>query len=50
MEIKAEFRPNPELKLMDQLRKVLRYYHYVYIPEGLSGKYEINMLINQSQG
>lgn len=23
-------RPNPKLKAMDQVRKVLRYYHYAY--------------------
>jgi len=27
MENKAKFRPNPEAKLMDQVKKVLRYHH-----------------------
>lgn len=33
MEDKHKFRPNPELKLMDQVREVLRYYHYAYRTE-----------------
>lgn len=33
MESKAQFRPNPELKLMDQVREVLRYHHYAYKTE-----------------
>ena len=28
MENKVKFRPNPDLKLMDQVKEVLRYYHY----------------------
>ena len=28
METKKKFRPYPNLKLMDQTRQVLRYYHY----------------------
>ena len=28
METKPRFKPNPSLKLMDQVREVLRYYHY----------------------
>lgn len=28
-----KFRPNPELKLMDQVRETLRYYHYAYRTE-----------------
>jgi len=28
-----KFRPNPELRLMDQVREVLRYYHYAYRTE-----------------
>src|SRR5918992_3865393 len=28
-----KFRPNPGLKLMDQVREVLRYYHYAYRTE-----------------
>ena len=27
------FRPDPKLKLMDQVRQVLRYYHYAYRTE-----------------
>jgi hypothetical protein len=30
---KPKFRPNPRLKLMDQVREVLRYYHYAYRSE-----------------
>jgi len=30
MEIKMKFKPNPEYRLMDQVRVVLRYYHYAY--------------------
>ena len=33
MEDKPEFRPNPESRLMDQVREVLRYYHYAYKTE-----------------
>jgi integron integrase len=33
MEGKKKFRPNPDLKLMDQVREVLRYYHYAYRTE-----------------
>jgi site-specific recombinase XerD len=29
----AKFRPNPNLKLMDQVREVLRYHHYAYRTE-----------------
>ena len=28
MENKPKFTPNPQLKLMDQVRETLRYYHY----------------------
>jgi len=28
-----KFRPNPSLKLMDQVREVLRYHHYAYRTE-----------------
>ena len=28
-----KFRPNPDLKLMDQVCEVLRYYHYAYRTE-----------------
>ena len=33
MESKINFRPNPEYRLMDQVREVLRYYHYAYRTE-----------------
>jgi hypothetical protein len=33
MENQPVFRPNPDLKLMDQVREVLRYYHYAYRTE-----------------
>ena len=29
----SKFRPNPDLKLMDQVREVLRYHHYAYKTE-----------------
>ena len=33
MESKIKFKPNPEYRLMDQVREVLRYYHYAYRTE-----------------
>jgi len=33
MENKITFRPNPRLRLMDQIREVLRYHHYAYRTE-----------------
>jgi len=33
MEIKINFKPNPEYRLMDQAREVLGYYHYAYRTE-----------------
>ena len=33
MENKPKFRPDPDVKLMDQVREVLRYYHYAYRTE-----------------
>ena len=33
MESKGKFRPGPNLKLMDQVRHVLRYHHYAYRTE-----------------
>jgi hypothetical protein len=33
MEGKKKFRPDPELKLLDQVRQVLRYHHYSYRTE-----------------
>lgn len=33
MENKPKFLPNPKLKLMEQVREVLRYHHYAYRTE-----------------
>ena len=33
MESKQKFRADPKLKLMDQVRQVLRYHHYAYQTE-----------------
>lgn len=33
MESNRKFKPNPKLKLMDQVRQVLRYHHYAYRTE-----------------
>jgi site-specific recombinase XerD len=33
MKDKSKFRPDPRLKLMDQVRQVLRYHHYSYRTE-----------------
>ncbi|MBL0714137.1 MAG: integron integrase [Desulfosarcina sp.] len=33
MENKPKFKPNPDLRLMDQVRQVLRYHHYAYRTE-----------------
>ena len=33
MEGKPKFKPDPDLKLMDQVREVLRYHHYAYRTE-----------------
>lgn len=33
MEEKKKFRPNPNLRLMDQVQEVMRYYHYAYRTE-----------------
>jgi len=33
MESKPVFKPNPKLKLMDQVLEILRYYHYAYRTE-----------------
>ena len=33
MENKPKFKPNPDLRLMDQVRQVLRYHHYSYRTE-----------------
>jgi Phage integrase, N-terminal SAM-like domain len=34
-----KFRPNPGLKLMDQVREVLRYHHYAYRTEQTYGQW-----------
>ena len=33
MENSKKFRPNPDLRVMDQVRQVLRYHHYAYRTE-----------------
>ena len=33
MENEPKFKPDPKLKLMDQVRQVLRYHHYAYRTE-----------------
>ena len=33
METKPKFNPNPDLRLIDQVRQVLRYHHYPYRTE-----------------
>jgi len=33
MENQAKFRPDPKLKLMDQILQVMRYHHYAYRTE-----------------
>ncbi|MEK7748270.1 MAG: hypothetical protein AAB300_04270 [Nitrospirota bacterium] len=33
MENKHKFKPNPSLKLMDQVREVSRYHHYAVLLE-----------------
>ena len=33
MEVNKRFKPDPNLKLMDQARQVLRYHHYAYRTE-----------------
>ena len=33
MKPNEKFKPDPKLKLMDQVRKVLRYHHYAYRTE-----------------
>ena len=33
MENRPKFKPNPDLRLMDQVRQVLRYRHYSYRKE-----------------
>ena len=33
MDIQNKFRPNPDLKLIEQVREVMRYHHYKYRTE-----------------
>jgi len=33
MESKVKFKPNPDDRLMDQVREILHYYHYAYKTE-----------------
>ena len=33
MESKKKFKPVPKLKLMDQVKQLMRYHHYVYRTE-----------------
>ncbi len=33
MDINNQFSPNPDLKIMEQMREVLRYHHYQYRTE-----------------
>ena len=39
---RPQFRPNPDLRLMDQVREVLRYHHYAYL--GQMGSDQANPL------
>ena len=39
MENRPKFRPNPRLKLMDQVREVQRYHHYAYKTEQTYGQW-----------
>jgi len=39
MENKPRFRPDPDAKLMDQVRETLRYYHYAYRTEATYGQW-----------
>ena len=41
---KPKFRPNPDLKLMDQVREVLRSYHYAYRTEQTYGQWILRYL------
>jgi hypothetical protein len=40
MKGKKKFKPNPDLKLMDQVREVLRYHHYAYRTDRTQGEWE----------
>jgi len=44
MENKEKFRPDPNLKLMDQVRQVLRYHHYSYRTEQTYCKWIVRFL------
>lgn len=39
-----KFRPNPDLKLLDQVREVLRYYRYAYRTEQTYGHWILRYL------
>jgi hypothetical protein len=39
MKGKKKFKPNPDLKLMDQVREVLRYHHYAYRTDRTQGEW-----------
>ena len=41
MENKPKFTPNPQLRLMDQVHEILRYYHYARSAEKNMGEREI---------
>ena len=41
---RAKFRPNPNLKLMDQVKEVLRYHHYAYRTEQTYCKWIVRFL------
>ena len=40
VENKRKFRADPDLKLMDQVRQVLRYHHYAYRTENTYCEYK----------
>ena len=44
MENKPKFKPDPKLKLMDQVRQVLRYHHYAYRTEQTYGDWIIRYI------
>jgi len=49
MESQSKFRPDPKLKLMDQLREVLRYYHYAYRTEQTDCQWYQNLGLRPTQ-
>lgn len=44
MESQSKFRPDPNLKLMDQVREVLRYHHYAYRTEQAYCQWIVNYI------